>query len=92
MDNDSRGILFFILGFTCIWLVFDEFYGGKRISSITSLLTPNITLITLNNPDTIGQKTQDMIKNNKKLTPPEKKRISDALNPFSPSHGGALGG
>jgi hypothetical protein len=42
MDNDSRGLLFFILGFTCIWLVFDEFYGKKYVSNLTSLLTPQL--------------------------------------------------
>lgn len=42
MDTDSRGLLFFIFGFTCIWLVFDEFYGKKRISNLTNLLTPTI--------------------------------------------------
>lgn len=42
MDNDSRGLLFFILGFTCIWLVFDEFFGKKYISNLTNLLTPSI--------------------------------------------------
>lgn len=42
MDNDSRGLLFFIFGFTCLWLLYDEFYGKKRITNLTNLLTPNI--------------------------------------------------
>jgi hypothetical protein len=40
MDTDARGLLFFIFGFTCIWLVFDEFFGKKYVSNLTNLLTP----------------------------------------------------
>lgn len=42
MDTDARGLLFFIFGFVCIWLVLDEFYGKKYISHVASLLTPTI--------------------------------------------------
>jgi hypothetical protein len=42
MDNDSRGLLFFILGFTCVWLVFDNFFGKKYVNNLATLLTPSI--------------------------------------------------
>ena len=62
MDNDSRGLLFFIIGFTAIWLVFDNFYGKKYISNFVNLITPNIgsmlpsvnTTPTWKNPDSLN--------------------------------------
>jgi hypothetical protein len=43
MNDDSRGLLFFIFGFICIWLVFDEFFGKKYLSNLSSLLSFTIT-------------------------------------------------
>lgn len=38
--NTDRGLLFLILSLTSIWLVFDDFFGGKRLSNLANMLTP----------------------------------------------------
>jgi phosphopantetheinyl transferase (holo-ACP synthase) len=39
--NTDRGLLFLTLSLTSFWLIFDEFYGNKRLSSLAAKLTPD---------------------------------------------------
>jgi hypothetical protein len=63
MDNDSRGLLFFILGFTCVWLVFDNFFGKKYVNNLAGLLTPDIPSWGQSIKDSITQGIQNAWKN-----------------------------
>jgi hypothetical protein len=38
----DKGLFFFILSITALWLVLDEFFGQQRISQIALKLTPNV--------------------------------------------------
>jgi hypothetical protein len=38
----DKGLFFLILALTCLWLVFDEFVGSKRISKLAGYMTPSM--------------------------------------------------
>lgn len=94
------GFALVLIGIVTIYLAIK----GKVGDAFTALLTGQVPSDTnqagqdvLNAAGKVAntatqQNIQDLIKHNKKLTPQQKKTYSDALNPFSPSHGGALGG
>lgn len=39
----DKGLLFLILGFSALWLVMDEFAGGKRLTALSKMLTPDLS-------------------------------------------------
>jgi hypothetical protein len=39
----EKGLLFFTLSVACLWLVLDEFYGGRKLSSIAAALSQGQT-------------------------------------------------
>ena len=54
MFND-KGLLFFTLSLVCFWLVVDDIVGGKRLSNIASMLTPNMPSV----GDVVKDKVED---------------------------------
>jgi hypothetical protein len=92
MDNDSRGLLFFILGFTCIWLVFDSFFGKKYVNNLAGLLTPTIPSLLIGvvpswkaPQDQIDKQIQDSknkIDSDPSLSPAEKTAKKNAIDDF----------
>lgn len=94
------GFVLVLLGIVTIYLAVKEKIGAAFTAIVTGQVpsgTNSIEQTALNAAGNLSntatqQNTQNIIKNNKNLTDQQKKTYSDALNPFSPSHGGALGG
>ena len=88
MDNDARGLLFFILGFTSIWLVFDNFFGKKYVSNLAALLTPQLGGLTpppLNDPNPAGQSAaaaKKKVDSDPKLNQQEKDFLKKNIDKF----------
>lgn len=40
--NTDRGLLFLTLSLVCFWLVFDDFFGKKRLSTLAGYMSPSI--------------------------------------------------
>lgn len=92
--NTERGLLFLALCLGCFWLVFDEFFGNKRISAMAAKMTPNIPSVgdavsefvdkQIEDPEEIikgSEKAKDAIdksKNDKDT----KKHLKDAVDHF----------
>lgn len=57
----EKGLLFLTLSIGCLWLLLDEFFGGRKLSSIANSLTPQGTPITWKN-DAQAQKDKENIK------------------------------
>ncbi|MBV2241160.1 hypothetical protein [Bacillus inaquosorum] len=38
----EKGLLFFTLALTAIWIILDDFYGGKHLSKMAQKMTPDI--------------------------------------------------
>lgn len=58
----DKGLFFFILSLTALWLVLDEFFGQQRISQIALKLTPNVETPLSSVQDTIEQKKKEFKK------------------------------
>lgn len=39
----EKGLLFFTLALTAIWIILDDFYGGKHLSKMAQKMTPDIS-------------------------------------------------
>lgn len=93
--NTDRGLLFLTLSLACFWLVFDEFYGNKRLSSLSSKLTPDIPSVGDAVKDTVekawndtdqAQKSKEEAKTNidknDKIDSDTKKQLKDMVDHF----------
>lgn len=94
----EKGLLFLTLSVGCLWLVLDEFFGNKRLSSVVSNLTPDFknpveTFIqgsaTPMEKDKIRQDTLNNIEKGKS-SDSAKKAMKDAVNRFYESTGGRV--
>lgn len=77
MNDTNKGLLFLMLGLTCFWFVFDEFFGKKRLSNLAGLMTPSIPSLT----DTISKSIDTALngdpKKKEKVKQEEKKKVDD---------------
>lgn len=62
----DKGLFFFILSLTTLWLVVDEFFGQQRISQIAMKLTPNVQTPLDNVKEQIEEKKKDFKKKTEK--------------------------
>lgn len=93
--NTDRGLLFLTLSLASFWLVFDEFYGKKRLSSLSTKLTPDFPSLgetvkekasaAWNNEDQ-AQKSKEEAKTNidknEKLDEDTKQQLKDMVDHF----------
>lgn len=85
--NTDRGLLFLTLSLVCFWLVFDDFFGKKRLSTLASYMTPQSGSLTDSIKEGWKKEDKKLTDQRSKARKDKKKRVpiaQDNLDKFYP--------
>lgn len=82
----DKGLLFLILGFSALWLVMDEFTGKKRLTLLSELMTPDLSIgnVITEKADEIKDKVTEKVDEIKEETKDKTLDAGQKLDKFLP--------